>query len=127
MRKKEIPKPIRGFSSVDMHCHSRYSDSFTTLKNMIKKAEKERFGFALTDHNTVLGCKIKSKEILLIPGMEFSSKEGPHILTYFQNFNDGKEFYEKFVKKNKRKNPYSSTRLSAYDYIDKAKEFLDEM
>jgi len=106
-----------------MHCHSRYSDSFTTVKNMIKKAEKEKFGFALTDHNTVLGCRIKSKKILLISGMEFSSKEGPHILTYFNNFKEGREFYEKVVKNNKRKNPYSATKLSAYDYVEKAEEF----
>ena len=55
--------------------------------------------------------------------MEFSSKEGPHILTYFNNFKEGREFYEKFIKKNKRKNPYSATKLSVYYYVEKAKEF----
>ena len=46
----EKPKPKKGFIGVDMHTHANYSHSFQKMRNMVKKAEKKKFGFALTDY-----------------------------------------------------------------------------
>ncbi len=67
---------------IDFHVHTYYSgDSSITLEQIIFYAKKRGLdGIAITDHNTVEGAlKIKTKEILIIPGIEVSTLEG-HIL-----------------------------------------------
>jgi predicted metal-dependent phosphoesterase TrpH len=67
---------------IDFHvhtCHSR--DSFITLKQVVSFAKKRGLdGVAITDHNTVTGAlKLKTSEILVVPGIEISTLEG-HLL-----------------------------------------------
>lgn len=67
---------------IDFHVHTRYSgDSFITLKQVISYSKKRGLdGIAITDHNTVHSAlKLKTKEILIIPGIEVSTLEG-HVL-----------------------------------------------
>ena len=67
---------------IDFHVHTCYSrDSSITLKQVITFAKKAGLdGVAITDHNTINGAhKIKTQEILVIPGIEISTLEG-HLL-----------------------------------------------
>ncbi len=70
---------------LDLHVHSCYSEDGTgTPKEIIQTLKKKGFqGMALTDHNTLAGSleamKHASKDFLIIPGLEISSKDG-HIL-----------------------------------------------
>lgn len=115
-----------GFSCADMHFHSRYSDTFTKIKNVVKKAKKKGIGFAITDHNEVKGaveaCKL-GNGLLIVPGMEVSTKEGAHLLTYFYNINELEEFYKKEIKHHKSGNPYMATKVELAHLIDSTKNY----
>ena len=67
---------------IDFHVHTCYSDdSSITLKQVVSFAKKRGLdGVAITDHNTVKGAlKLKTREILVVPGIEVSTLQG-HIL-----------------------------------------------
>ncbi len=67
---------------IDFHVHTCYScDSSITLKQVVGYSKKRGLdGVAITDHNTVKGAlKLKSREILVVPGIEVSTLDG-HLL-----------------------------------------------
>lgn len=67
---------------IDFHVHTCYSfDSSITLKQVVSCAKKKGLdGVAITDHNTVKGAlKLKTKDIIVIPGIEVSTSDG-HLL-----------------------------------------------
>jgi predicted metal-dependent phosphoesterase TrpH len=70
---------------LDLHLHSKYSDDAQgSIKELISIVQKKGLqGMAITDHNTVKGglegIKIASKDFVIIPGIEISSKDG-HII-----------------------------------------------
>ncbi len=67
---------------IDFHVHTTYSrDSSITLKEVVASAKKRGLdGVAITDHNTVKGAlKLKTREIIVVPGIEVSTLEG-HLL-----------------------------------------------
>ncbi|MDG6221859.1 MAG: CehA/McbA family metallohydrolase [Candidatus Bathyarchaeota archaeon] len=67
---------------IDFHVHTCYSkDSSITLEQVVSFAKKRGLdGVAITDHNSVEGAlKLKTKEIIVIPGIEVSTLQG-HLL-----------------------------------------------
>lgn len=114
-----------GLTSVDMHVHSQYSDTFTRVNNIIKKAQKKGTGIAITDHNEIKGALelCKNKKLLTIPGIEVTSKEGPHLLFYFYDASELKEFYNKKIKNFKSKNPYRATKIEFKDLINSSRDY----
>ena len=67
---------------IDFHVHTCYSgDSSITLKEVVSFAKKQGLdGVAITDHNTLKGTqKLKTKEIIVVPGIEVSTSQG-HLL-----------------------------------------------
>lgn len=69
----------------DLHIHTIHSkDSPSTVEDVVKAAKEANLdGIAITDHNTIQGLEealeFSSKEFLIVPGIEVSSKDG-HIL-----------------------------------------------
>ncbi|MFQ6051396.1 MAG: PHP domain-containing protein [Candidatus Hydrothermarchaeota archaeon] len=68
----------------DLHVHSIYShDCNTSIPQIINKAEEIKLdGISITDHDTLRGyeeAKKVSKNVIVIPGIEISLKEG-HLL-----------------------------------------------
>lgn len=114
-----------GFTAVDMHCHSRYSDGFSKASLIIKKAKKLGFGIAITDHNEVKGCleAVKDKKLMFIPGIEVTASEGIHLLLYFYSTKELQEFYNKHISWNKNKNPNSFLKIGIKDIVDYSKDF----
>ena len=70
---------------VDLHLHSCFSnDAVGTPEDLMKVLQKRGLqGMALTDHNTIEGCRkmqtIRQKDFLVIPGIEISTADG-HLL-----------------------------------------------
>jgi predicted metal-dependent phosphoesterase TrpH len=70
---------------LDLHIHSQYSEDGTGTHLEIAKILKKKGlnGMAVTDHNTVEGglsaLKVASKDFIVIPGVEISTKDG-HII-----------------------------------------------
>lgn len=67
---------------IDLHMHTKYSDGFDEVSELLKKAESLNLKYiAITDHNTCMGYKdIKNKEIRklysgkIISGVELNTK-----------------------------------------------------
>jgi len=70
---------------LDLHIHSQYSEDGTGTPLEIAKILKKKGlnGMAITDHNTIEGglsaLKAASKDFVVIPGIEISTKDG-HII-----------------------------------------------
>lgn len=78
----------------DFHIHSINSDGSFEVEDIIDMYFKNGYDIiALTDHDTVAGCKEaveygRTREIRVVPGIELSTKynrENVHILGYFNN------------------------------------------
>ncbi len=116
----------QGFTLVDMHVHSRFSDTYTKIKKIIERAEKKGIGVAVTDHNAIGGSKLAFRtkgDVLVIPGIETSSKEGPHILSYFSRISDLEGFYEACIKEKILGDPYTRIDQSVDEICRWTKEF----
>ena len=96
----------QGLTYVDMHCHTSETDSSAKVFLTIKKAQLLKMGLAITDHNNINAVlkAQKNKKLLLIPGIEVTSYDYMDLLLYFYNVSELKEFYLKYVHKNKRPN-----------------------
>ncbi len=110
-----------GLKCADMHYHTNYSDSYTLVKNAISLARKRQVGLAITDHNLIGGVLeaselVKNDDPFLVPGIEISAWDGPHILVYFYTIDEMKEYWTRSVK------PYISS--SSWLAIDKGTEWI---
>jgi predicted metal-dependent phosphoesterase TrpH len=68
---------------LDLHVHSMYSDDgIGNPKEIMRSLQQKKLqGFALTDHNTIDGAikaanNLSTKEFIIIPGIEISTKDG---------------------------------------------------
>lgn len=98
-----------GRSCVDMHFHTNCSDSFTDVHEMLALAKERHTGVAVTDHNLISSLEVLDNtdhDILVIPGMEVSTADGPHILVYFYEYRDLKQFWMKNIRPNLRSCPW---------------------
>ena len=124
-KKPNLPELIKRYTVVDLHFHTHYSDGNNSIAEIAKQAGKLNIGVAITDHNEIKGAvEIDSyKDILSIPGIEITSKEGTHILVYFYDVNSLKRFYENDVKPFLGETIMSSTSLEMEEIIKRARKF----
>lgn len=90
-----------GFTCADMHIHTDCSDSYSDIKRLLKIARARKVGMAVTDHNLITSLEaidISKEDVFIIPGMEVSTSDGPHILTYFYEMKDLKDFWERNIR-----------------------------
>ena len=62
-------------------------------------------------------------ELLIVPGMEVSAFDGPHILTYFYSPGDLEDFYRKHIEPNRQKAPWLATKLRTPEILDRAEGY----
>jgi predicted metal-dependent phosphoesterase TrpH len=110
--KPKISDLIKHFTVVDLHFHSRYSDGSNTVQQIVRRARELGVGIAITDHNEIKGAVELDgySDILSIPGIEITSKEGTHILIYFYDIGD-------------LHGVMSSTALKMEDVIQRARDY----
>ncbi|MDR2699066.1 MAG: hypothetical protein LBB30_05275 [Candidatus Methanoplasma sp.] len=90
-----------GCVCVDMHVHTDCSDSYSGIRRLLKIANSRNVGMAVTDHNLITSLEvvdIAEEDMLIIPGMEVSASDGPHILTYFYEMNDLRDFWRENIR-----------------------------
>jgi histidinol phosphatase-like PHP family hydrolase len=110
-----------GLMSIDMHYHSRYSDTMTRVDNILRKANRLGIGVSITDHNEIRGVLEALDNrygVPIVPGIEVSCYDGPHILAYFFSVSEMKEFYENHVRAAKGRDPSGATCLPVKDLFD---------
>jgi len=91
-----------GYYPVDMHLHTNHSDGMTKITDLLTYAQKRNLGVAITDHNEISGsldALSRSFDILVIPGIELETQEGPHLLFYFYSSGDMEDFFKIFSQK----------------------------
>jgi len=115
-----------GYMAVDMHFHTNHSDGAPSAKLVAKQAWRKGCGVAITDHNTVSGVREAAEAdsgAMLVPGIEVSSADGPHILLYFYSVKDLEHFYRRHIHENKRKSPYLAIYLDSEAIIERSQEY----
>jgi len=121
---RPVPEELagEGFSAVDMHCHTDHSDAPVRVRDALNRARHLGIGLAITDHNAVSGSSeavSTTKDVLIIPGIEVSALDGPHILIYWYSFTDLLDFYLHHIEKKKQKSPYLAIRLTTSEILDR--------
>ncbi|MBN2457632.1 PHP domain-containing protein [Candidatus Woesearchaeota archaeon] len=115
-----------GMQGVDMHFHTRYSDTNVHIRSIIKRAKEKGIGVAITDHNEIAGSLEAARNIegvLIIPGIEVSCLDGPHILLYFYSFKELVHFFETHIKPNRGKNPFLATNIRTAELIHSTRKY----
>ncbi len=110
-----------GLFPVDMHFHTNHSDSPTRVKDLLAEAVRRGVGVAITDHNAcsgVIEAYQRGSSAVVIPGIEISASDGPHVLVYFYTAADLRDYYERHVKEKKRASPYLATTLATGDILE---------
>ncbi|MDR0981023.1 MAG: PHP domain-containing protein, partial [Methanocalculaceae archaeon] len=84
-------------SAFDMHVHTNHSDGLVRVPDLLAYLHRRGLGAAITDHNTITGVReawehTKAAEIL-IPGIEVSAIDGPHLLIYVDTLRDLASYY----------------------------------
>jgi len=110
---------------VDLHFHSNYSDGYNSVSRIVDKALELGIGIALTDHNEIRGAVELSahREVLSIPGIEVTSKEGTHVLIYFYDIESLVSFYHTHIEPFMGIDVMSSSFLEMEDIIDRARDY----
>ena len=116
----------RGYSPVDMHIHTHHSDAAISIPSLLARAKHMGIGIAITDHNEIQGvteaCN-QPDDTLVIPGIELSSREGPHILLYFYSVDDLADFFTLYIKGSLRKSQYMALQISVEKIIASAEKY----
>lgn len=123
--KPDIKTLIKSYTVVDLHFHSQHSDGSNSIEEIAEYAQTLGIGVAVTDHNDINGAvEIDAyPNILSIPGVEITSREGTHLLVYFYKINDLKTFFRQDVVPHMGKDLMSSTDLPLEEIIQKAKKY----
>jgi predicted metal-dependent phosphoesterase TrpH len=113
----------KGYTPVDMHIHTRYSDAAIRIPPLLSRARQLGTGVAITDHNEIRGVVEASglaRDVLVVPGIELSSREGPHILLYFYSAADLADFFSSHIRANLRTCQYMAVRMSVSEILSAA-------
>ncbi|HQN92074.1 MAG TPA: PHP domain-containing protein, partial [Methanoculleus sp.] len=121
---RPLPREIRrlGYLPADLHFHTCYSDSATRVQDALRLAAEQGIGLAITDHNQIGGVVEAQREgmgVPLIPGIEVSANDGPHILLYFYSVSDLRDFYRRHIERNRRDGPFTAIRLDTQEIMDR--------
>jgi len=113
------------YTVVDLHFHSQFSDGADAVANIAQRARELGIGIAITDHNAIDGAVELDRhdDLLTIPGIEVTSKEGPHILAYFYRIDDLKSFYANDIEPFKGASVMSSIDLDVASIIRRARQY----
>lgn len=122
------PAQIRadGYFPADMHFHTFHSDGSVSIPSLLRHIKNHGAGCAVTDHNEVSGAIAACSERegqLLIPGIEISTLDGPHILVYFYSPGDLKDFFCRHIEPARRESPWMLTTLTSSDVLEAAEGY----
>jgi predicted metal-dependent phosphoesterase TrpH len=111
---------------VDMHIHTHHSDAAISIPSLLTRAKHLGTGVAVTDHNEIQGVIEASRlshDVLVIPGIELSALEGPHILLYFYTVEDLEDYFTTHIRGTLRKSQYMALQLSVEKILESAEGY----
>jgi predicted metal-dependent phosphoesterase TrpH len=110
-----------GLLAADLHVHTNHSDAPTRVRDALKRAARQGIGLAITDHNQVGGAREACRAgtgVPVVPGIEVSADDGPHLLLYFAAFADLEDFYARHIERKKRDGPFIAIRMTTEEVLD---------
>jgi predicted metal-dependent phosphoesterase TrpH len=113
----------QGYMPADMHIHTHHSDGAIRIPSLLARARQLGMGVAVTDHNEIQGALEAcdgARDVLVIPGVELNTREGPHILLYFPTPEDLEEFFSACIRKDLKKSQYRALQLPVAEILDMA-------
>jgi predicted metal-dependent phosphoesterase TrpH len=109
-----------------MHIHTRHSDASVSIPSLLTRAKHLGTGVAITDHNEIQGvveaCQ-QPGDVLVIPGIELSALEGPHILLYFYTVDELADYFNTHIRGTRRKSQYMALQLSVGRILESAEDY----
>lgn len=109
-----------------MHVHTNHSDGVVRVPELLAHLHHRGLGAAVTDHNTIAGVREAWEEEkaadVIIPGIEVSAIDGPHMLIYFDNFRDLAAYYDASIKGHQGACPHMATDLTTEKIVTDANE-----
>jgi hypothetical protein len=124
------PDPARilaeGLYPADLHFHTTHTDGSVTIPSLLRDIRKHGAGCAVTDHNEVSGALAACRErddLLVIPGIEISTVDGPHILVYFYSPRDLEDFFVRHIQPYRRESPWMLTTVTSREVLEAAEGY----
>src|SRR5690606_26201059 len=106
--------------------HTRHSDGFITLRDIRAIRVRSGLSVAVTDHNSISGVREAwsdgGERCGVLPGVEVSASDGPHILLYFERFSDLEDWFSRSVQRRIGECPYMAVSLTSQEIVDSAAE-----
>ncbi|MEN6518819.1 MAG: PHP-associated domain-containing protein [Methanospirillum sp.] len=110
-----------GYTAVDMHVHTEHSDGLIRVKDALRRGHRIGAAFAVTDHNAVSGAIAAVREAgpdqIVVPGIEVSASEGPHLLLYFHTLDDLVDYHDSVIARALGGCPHMATTLPTADVL----------
>jgi len=115
-----------GYTPVDMHFHTSHTDGMVTIRALLARVRDRGIGCAVTDHNEISGAVLacgEREDLPLIPGIEISAADGPHILLYFYHIGDLEDYFLRYIRDRRCESPWLMTRLTTQEILDAADRY----
>jgi predicted metal-dependent phosphoesterase TrpH len=123
--KPDLTAITQKFTAVDLHFHTHYSDGMNSIGEIVDRIKELGIGVAITDHNAIDGAVEldRHSEVLSIPGIEITSREGTHILVYFYDIHSLRRFYKTDVEPYMGSDLMSSIALTIEEIVTRARSY----
>jgi predicted metal-dependent phosphoesterase TrpH len=123
--KPDLDDLNRRFAVVDMHFHTRHSDGKHTTEQIAAQARHLGIGVAVTDHNTIRGAleMDRQRDVFSIPGIEVTSREGAHLLVYFNGIESLGAFFDNHIGPHRGSEVMSSIGLEMEEIVSRARRY----
>jgi predicted metal-dependent phosphoesterase TrpH len=123
--KPDLNELTSHYTVADLHFHSCHSDGSDTVMAIANRARRLGIGLGITDHNAIAGAMAidKIRDVLSIPGIEVTSKEGTHVLLYFYESKALAHFYRRHLEPYMGPDVMSSTALSMEAILQRARTY----
>ncbi|MDU9375763.1 hypothetical protein McpSp1_03420 [Methanocorpusculaceae archaeon Sp1] len=113
-------------SAFDMHVHTSHSDGLVHIPELLAYLRRRNLCAAITDHNTITGVREAYEHDdasdRIIPGIEVSAADGPHLLIYFDTVRDLQSYYESSISGHQGACPHMATDLVTEKIVSEANE-----
>ena len=120
------PVTFAGGTAFDMHVHTNHSDGLVRIPELLAYLKRRNLHAAITDHNTISGVSEAfghdDAADAIIPGIEVSASDGPHMLIYFDTLGDLQSYYDESIHGHQGACPHMATDLPTEKIVSEANE-----
>jgi predicted metal-dependent phosphoesterase TrpH len=115
-----------GFTPVDMHFHTVHTDGLVSIRALLSKVRARGIGCAVTDHNEISGALQACRErgdLPVVPGIEISAMDGPHLLLWFYSARDLEDYFQRYIRDRRCESPWLLTQLTTEEVLEAAEGY----